>query len=66
MSKLIKFIKGDGTPVLINPDFIQEVSGSDAGTVIIVKKEDSDGQLVSYLFPIPVSTAVEMIHQSAG
>jgi uncharacterized protein YlzI (FlbEa/FlbD family) len=25
MSNLIKFLKGDGTPVLINPDFIQEV-----------------------------------------
>jgi hypothetical protein len=58
---LIKFVKGDGIPVLINPDFIQEVSGGNFSTKIVVKREDADGQLVTYQFPIPVSTAVQAI-----
>ena len=64
MSNLIKFFKGDGSPVLINPDFIQEVSGGEAGTVIVVKREGQDGQYVKHIIPIPVSIAVEMISRA--
>jgi hypothetical protein len=64
MSKLIKFIKGDGTPVLINPDFIQEVSGDDAGSIIVVKREDAEGQFVKHQLPVPVSTVIRMIEEA--
>jgi hypothetical protein len=64
MSNLIKFVKGDKTPVLINPDFIQEVSGGDAGTIIVVKREGADGQFVKHQIPIPVSTAIQMIEDA--
>jgi hypothetical protein len=64
MSKLIKFLKEGGTPILVNPDFIQEVSGGDAGTTIVVKRGDINGQFVTHRLPIPVSAVVRTIEEA--
>jgi len=61
---LIHFTKGDGTPVLINPDFIQEVSGSAVSTILVVKREEN-GQYVKHILPYSVETTLRMI-QEAG
>lgn len=63
MDNLIKFTLGDGTPLLLDPSFIKEVSGRNASTTITVERKDSDGNYVTYRIPLPVESVVKMIEE---
>lgn len=63
MSKLIKFFYGNGNPILINPDFIQEVTGSEFGSVIVVKGEEN-GEFVKHRVTTPINETIRLIEEA--